>query len=145
VLRALHDAGGLEPVVREAARCAAEVRDPALGAPVRAALRAVEHAAEWLRQATREGEPALQAGARRFSLTLGRAVEAALLASHAQWALDRGDPRPAAAARRLAANGVDLISTVDADDSHLLLSNRPPSVEPEMDRAVAEAAAASAA
>jgi hypothetical protein len=126
VLRALHDAGGLEPVVREAARCAAEVRDPALGAPVRAALRAVERAAEWLRQATRDGEPALQAGARRFSLTLGRAAEAALLASHAQWALDRGDPRPAAAARRLAANGIDLISAVGADDCRLLLAASPP-------------------
>ena len=144
VLRARPDAGGLEPVVREAARCAAEVRDPALGAPVRAALRAVEHAAEWLRQATREGEPALQTGARRFSLTLGRAVEAALLASHAQWALDRGDPRPTAAARRLAANGIDLISTVGADDSRLLLADPPPSAEPQMDHAVAEAAAASA-
>jgi hypothetical protein len=105
---------------------------------VRAALRAVERAAEWLRQATREGEPALQAGARRFSLTLGRAVEAALLASHAQWALDRGDPRPAAAARRLAANGIDLISAADADDSRLLLAASPP--EPAADPALAPAA-----
>jgi acyl-CoA dehydrogenase len=121
VLRALHAAGGLDPVVREAARCAAEVRDAALGAPVRAALRAVEHAAEWLRQATRDGEPALQAGARRFSLTLGRALETVLLAAHAQWALERGDPRPAAAARRLAANGIDLLAAVDADDSRQLV------------------------
>jgi alkylation response protein AidB-like acyl-CoA dehydrogenase len=123
LLRALHDAGGIEPLVREAARCAAEVRDAGLGAPVRAALRAVEHAAEWLREATRAGEPALQAGARRFSLTLGRALEAVLLAAHAQWALDRGDARPAAAARRLAANGIDLITSVDAGDSRLLLDN----------------------
>ncbi|MFL5384961.1 MAG: acyl-CoA dehydrogenase family protein [Longimicrobiaceae bacterium] len=123
VLRALHDAGGLDPVVREAARLAAEVRDPSLGPPVRAALRAVEHAAEWLRQATREGQPALQAGARRFSLTLGRALEAALLAAHAQWALDRGDPRPAAAARRLAANGVDRVVSTSGDDSRLLLGD----------------------
>lgn len=121
VLRALADAGGIDPVVREAARLAAEVRDPALGAPTRAALRAIEHAAEWLREATRVGEPVLQAGARRFSLTLGRAVEVALLAAHAQWALDRGDPRPAAAARRLATNGIDLIATVDPGDSRLLL------------------------
>jgi hypothetical protein len=142
VLRALQGAGGLEPVVREAARCAAEVRDPALGAPVRASLRAIEHAAEWLRQANHEGEPALQAGARRFSLTLGRALEALLLASHAQWALDRGDPRPAAVARRLAANGVDLISAVDADDSRLLLEGRPATAETGADPSVVVAAAA---
>jgi hypothetical protein len=54
-------------------------------------------------------------------------VEAALLASHAQWALDRGDARPAAAARRLAASGIDLLSTVEADDSRLLLDGRPTS------------------
>jgi len=124
VLRALHDAGGLDPVVREAARCAAGVRDPSLGPPVRAALRAVEHAAEWLRGATRAGQPALQAGARRFSLTLGRALEAALLAAHAQWALDRGDPRPTAAARRLAAQGVDLVVSTSEDDSRLLVDGR---------------------
>lgn len=120
-LRALGDAGGLETITREAARLAAEVRDPALAAPAQAAMRAVEHAAEWLRGAAGAGEPALQAGARRFALTLGRAMEVALLAAHAQWALDRGDPRPAAAARRLAANGIDLITTVDAEDSRRLL------------------------
>jgi acyl-CoA dehydrogenase len=141
VLRALNDAGGLEPVVREAARCAAEVRDPALGAPVRAALRAVEHAAEWLRHASRAGEPALQGGARRFSLTLGRALEAALLANHAQWALDRGDARPAAAARRLATNGIDLVATTDADDSRLLLTDHPPSAGTAEDRGAVAAAA----
>jgi alkylation response protein AidB-like acyl-CoA dehydrogenase len=132
VLRALHDGGGLDPVVREAARLATQVRDPALGAPTRAALRAVERAAEWLRESTRTGEAALQAGARRFALTLGRALEAALLAAHAQWALDRGDPRPAAAARRLAANGTDGITTVDADDSRRLLGGGTnPSTETE--------------
>ncbi|HSU15114.1 acyl-CoA dehydrogenase family protein [Longimicrobium sp.] len=125
-LRALNDAGGLDPVVAEVARCAAEVRDASLGAPTRAALRATEHAAEWMRHATRAGEPAVQAGARRFAMTLGRALETALLAAHAQWALDRGDARPAAAARRLAANGIDLLAAVDADDSRLLVHERAP-------------------
>jgi acyl-CoA dehydrogenase len=125
-LRALNDAGGLAPVVAEVARCAAEVRDASLGAPTRAALRAVEHASEWLRHATRAGEPAVQASARRFAMTLGRALEAALLSAHAQWALDRGDARPAAAARRLAANGIDLIASVDADDSRLLVHESAP-------------------
>jgi alkylation response protein AidB-like acyl-CoA dehydrogenase len=49
-----------------------------------------------------------EAGARRFALTLGRALELALLARQAQWALDREqDPAPARAAARFAAHGVD--------------------------------------
>src|SRR5262249_29333150 len=108
------------------ARCVSEVRDGSLGAPTRAVLRALEHAAEWLRGATRASEAAVQAGARRFAMTLGRAVETALLSAHAQWALDRGDPRPAAAARRLAAKGLDLVADVDAGDSRLLLHERAP-------------------
>ncbi|HEX9937479.1 MAG TPA: acyl-CoA dehydrogenase family protein [Longimicrobium sp.] len=124
-LRALHDAGGLDPLVAEVARCAAEVRDPGLAAPVQASLRATERAAGWLREARRAGEAQVQAGARRFALTLGRALEAALLAHHAQWALDRGDARPAAAARRLAANGIDLVASgVSAADARLLVSER---------------------
>jgi alkylation response protein AidB-like acyl-CoA dehydrogenase len=124
-LRALEDVGGLDPVVAEFARCTAEVRHPSLAAPMQGALRALEHAAGWLRDAKESGESALQAGARRFAMTLGRALEVALLASHAQWALDRGDPRPAAAARRLSASGIDLAApVVDTDDSRLLVSER---------------------
>ena len=49
----------------------------------------------------------MQAGARRFALQLGRAVELALLLEHAQWALDtEGDEYPAVLARRFAAHGV---------------------------------------
>jgi acyl-CoA dehydrogenase len=124
-LRALESAGGIDPLIREVARCAAEVRDPALARPVQAAIRAIERAAEWLRQATRAGRPETEAGARRFAMTLGRALETVLLASHAQWALERGDPRPAAAARRLAANGIDQITVADAEDAKLLVGERP--------------------
>jgi hypothetical protein len=124
-LRAMESAGGLEPIVAEVARCAADVRDASLAAPVQASLRAVERAAGWLREARRAGEAEVQAGARRFALTLGRALEAVLLANHAQWAIERGDPRPAAAARRLAANGIDLIAShVSATDARLLVSER---------------------
>ncbi|HEU0015754.1 MAG TPA: acyl-CoA dehydrogenase family protein [Longimicrobium sp.] len=117
-LRALGERG-VEPVAAEAARCAAEVRDASLAAPVQAALRAVDHAARWLREASRD-RGALEAGARRFALTLGRALETALLAHHAQWALEHGDGRPAAAARRLAAHGVDLIAPTAPDDARAL-------------------------
>jgi alkylation response protein AidB-like acyl-CoA dehydrogenase len=121
LLRALNDAGGLDPLVAEVARCASQVRDRSLERPVRAALQALERAAAWLHEATQLGEAALQAGARRFALTLGRTLEAALLAAHAQWALDQGDARPAAAARRLASNGLDRIGRPDRNDSRLLL------------------------
>ncbi|HYJ80825.1 MAG TPA: acyl-CoA dehydrogenase family protein, partial [Longimicrobiaceae bacterium] len=123
-LRALEAVGGLAPLIAEVARCAEQVRDPALGPPVRAALWAAERAAEWLRESTRAGRVELEAGARRFALTLGRALETALLAAHAQWALDRGDLRPAAAARRLAAAGVSHIASISTADAQTLV--RPP-------------------
>jgi hypothetical protein len=66
---------------------------------------------------------ALEAGARRFALTLGRTMELGLLVEHAQWCLDHGHgPRTMAAARRFTRNGVDLISDIDdLDDSRLLV------------------------
>jgi hypothetical protein len=91
------------------ARCAALVRDPQLAAVAQAAMRAVEHAGEWVEDAVRIGRAAVEAGARRLALTLGRALEAALLAAHAQWEADRGERDAASAARRLAQNGIDLI------------------------------------
>jgi hypothetical protein len=43
-------------------------------------------------------------------MTLGKSLELALLAGHAQWCLDHGfGPRTAAAARRFAQRGVDEI------------------------------------
>jgi len=139
-LRALHDAGGMDPVAAEVARCTVEIRDPSLAAPARAAIRAVERAAGWLREAGRTGEDRVQAGARRFAMTLGRALETALLAHHAQWALDRRDGRPAAAARRLAANGIDLIAPdVLADDARLLLAERAAAQEAAAAPSVADA------
>ena len=108
-LRAMESAGGMAPLRAELARCAAEVRDPALLPVAGAAARAVDRAGEWLEDAMRGGRAEVEAGARRFALTLGRALEAALLAAHAQWETDRGESDAAAAARRLALNGIDLI------------------------------------
>jgi hypothetical protein len=64
----------------------------------------------------------LEAGARRFAMTLGRSLELALLCQHAQWAIDHGDRGPtlAAAARRFAMNGVDQVGDARLDDSKLL-------------------------
>ena len=58
-------------------------------------------------------------------MTLGRALALALLARHAQWSLEEErDPRAAAAARRFALGGVDLIDD-DADpaDAFALLAD----------------------
>jgi hypothetical protein len=56
------------------------------------------------------------------ALGLGRALEALLLASHAQWCLDAGRGRRAlAAARRLAASGVDAVAPPSPEETALLL------------------------
>jgi acyl-CoA dehydrogenase len=108
-LRALESAGGLATVRGEVDRCAAQVSDPPLVPVVRAAAQAVERAEAWLEEAMRGGRAEVEAGARRLALTLGRALETALLAAHAQWETERGETDAARAARRLALNGIDLI------------------------------------
>ncbi len=88
----------------------------------RIARSALDHAANWLNEAMRAGQPALEAGARRFSLTLGRIMEFALLVKHAKWSKEQERDEPAAAAaRRFAASGIDLIGEYDVQDvNHLL-------------------------
>jgi acyl-CoA dehydrogenase len=122
VLRALNAVGGLKGVRAEVDRCAAGVTHVGLVNAIKAAQQAVQHAEKWLASAgSNGGQQTVEAGARRFALTLGRALELALLAHHAQWAYDRDkDAIPAAAARRLAAHGVDLISEVRSEDAALL-------------------------
>ena len=88
----------------------------------RVARSALDHAANWLNEAMRQGQPALEAGARRFSLTLGRIMEFALLVKHAKWSKEHEhDERAAAAARRFAASGIDLIGEYDGHDVNALL------------------------
>jgi alkylation response protein AidB-like acyl-CoA dehydrogenase len=88
--------------------CVETVNDNRLAEAVRIARSALDHAANWLTEAERAGEPALESGARRFSLTLGRTMELALLIKHAQH-----DGRSIASARRFATSGVDLIADYD--------------------------------
>jgi acyl-CoA dehydrogenase len=122
VLRALDAVGGMKGVRTEVERCAQAVKHVGLAAPLQAAQQAVQRAERWLADATANGgRAAVETGARRFALTLGRGLELALLVHHAQWAHDQAkDPLPAAAARRLAAHGVDLLTDVRADDAALL-------------------------
>jgi acyl-CoA dehydrogenase len=84
---------------------------------------ALEHAAAWLA----EGNDArLEAGARRFALTLGRTISLALLARHAQWALEHErDRRALAAAKRYAAHGINLLADMDPHEAHMLARDEP--------------------
>jgi acyl-CoA dehydrogenase len=120
-LRALGKGGALEAIHAEVERNVAAATDGSLAQPVAAAREALRHATAWVQEAMPHPDR-LEAGARRFAMTLGRTLELALLASHAQWCLDhgRGD-RTAAAARRLAFNGVDQIGDPAIADARLLV------------------------
>jgi acyl-CoA dehydrogenase len=123
-LRALGpDNRALQVLKAEVGQCVESIRDDRLAAAARAARLAVEHAEAWLSEAKKMGQPAVEAGARRFSMTLGRALESALLVRHAQWSLahERDGRAAAAAARRFAAAGIDLLRDLDAEDAGLLL------------------------
>lgn len=66
----------------------------------------------------------LEAQARGVAMTLGRCFELALLLRHAAWAeRAEGDTRPAAAARRFAAHGVDRLCTSSDIDSRQLATD----------------------
>ena len=98
----------------EVTRCLASVHDQRLAEPARIVQSALAHAGTWLAQARKSGTPALEAGARRFSLTLGRATELALLCRHAQWSRENeGDARATDAARRFGASGINLPAAAD--------------------------------
>lgn len=119
-LRALKKAGTLEALGEDVRRRLSTARDPSLRACVETAEKASAHAQSWLVENLSDLSR-VEAGARRFALTLGRTLELALLVEHAQWCLDHGfGPRTAAAARRFALNGVDLLAPVDAADSREL-------------------------
>jgi hypothetical protein len=119
-LRALGKGGALEAITAEIEQCCASATDAGLAKPAEAARAALKHATAWVMGAMPQPER-LEAGARRFAMTLGRSLELALLCAHAQWCLDHGHgPRLAAAARRFAMNGVDQIADASLEDNKLL-------------------------
>jgi alkylation response protein AidB-like acyl-CoA dehydrogenase len=119
-LRALAKEGTLEVFHADVEKRLEGARDTGLKPCVKAAQDALEHARGWVTGAL-ANPVGLEAGARRFALTLGRTMELALLVEHAQWCLDHGHgPKVMAAARRFTRHGVDLITDMDLDDSRLL-------------------------
>jgi hypothetical protein len=99
--------------------CLSDARDPRLIDAARIARSALDHAESWLTQT--KDQTALESGARRFAMTLGRTIELALLIKHAQWSQDNeADGRATAAARRFANSGIDLLVEHDLDDVRAL-------------------------
>ena len=66
----------------------------------------------------------LEASARGIAFTLARTMAAALLVRSAGWGATSGDPRPAAAARRFIAHGLDRLALPENDEDTLLATDR---------------------
>ena len=112
-LRALKQDGVWEAFAGEIHGRIEAATDPRLQSAVERVRSAIEHAGRWLGE-TSEERTMLEAGARRFAMTLGRATELALLADHAQWCLNHGKgERALAAARRFSTSRIDLIEDED--------------------------------
>jgi hypothetical protein len=125
-LRAIGKGDAFNCLQEKIAGCVSAVRDPALAAYGRQAAAAIENAGHWLENAFVAGPYVLETGARRFALTLGRALELALLVEQAQWSLDHErDGRAKAAAGRFARSGIDLITSIVAADNAALANDQP--------------------
>lgn len=126
-LRAIaHDTGGLTAWEAKIGRCLRAVSVPALVEAGQVAQEAMHQALRWLQQSMNSRQATVEAGARRFALTLGRSLALALLVEHAQWSLDHEqDGRAQAAARRFAQTPIDLICAVTAEESYALANDEP--------------------
>jgi alkylation response protein AidB-like acyl-CoA dehydrogenase len=124
VLRALQSGGALSALQVEIETLVSGVRDVRLLECAKAAQAALLHAQQWIAKAPGE---IMEAGARRFAMTLGRAFALLLLCRQAQWSLDHEkDERALHAAARFARNGVDLIGSEDVVGSKALANDERP-------------------
>ncbi len=123
VLRALQSGSALSALQIEIETLASSVRDLHLLECAKAAQAAMQHTQQWIAKASGD---VIEAGARRFAMTLGRAFALLLLCRQAQWSLDHEkDPRALAAAARFAQNGVDMIAAEDLVFSNSLANDGP--------------------
>ena len=126
VLRALQSGGALSALQIEIEMLASGVRDVQLLECAKAAQAALLRTQQWILNASGD---ALEAGARRFAMTLGRAFALLLLCRQAQWSLDHEkDRRALYAAERFARNGVDLVAMEDVAAAGALANDKPASV-----------------
>ncbi|MFZ1396893.1 MAG: acyl-CoA dehydrogenase family protein, partial [Candidatus Promineifilaceae bacterium] len=124
-LRALGQSGEpLHALAAEVNRCVRLATDGRLQTAGNVATTAVAAASNWL-QTNLADRTALEAGARRFALTLGRSLALAKLIEQAQWSLDvEKDGRPRAAACRFGQTAVNHIQPIDPADALALAHDR---------------------
>ena len=121
LLKACGDGAPLALLRRRIASCARACQDARLVAAVSIAGTAADRALAWHRSAAASGRAALEAHARGFALTLGRAMALALLCEHAQWSLDNEqDGRARAAALAFSASRITQLDGIEPDDAALL-------------------------
>ncbi|HEY1905331.1 MAG TPA: acyl-CoA dehydrogenase family protein [Myxococcaceae bacterium] len=121
LLRALSGEAGLFDVDGELSRALFAATDPAL-IPVRDRARALLDAAGGWFSVANQGSPAeTEGGARRFAMAVGRSLQLALVAEHAQWLLGRGDRSGIAVARQLVALSPvpDVVGALATDEARL--------------------------
>jgi hypothetical protein len=130
VMRVVQRLEGLEVLRRELGFLLQGLREPELLKISARLEQTVEQADAWIQQAAAD-ETRLEAGARRFALTLGRTLALALLARQAQWSLDHEQSRRAlAAAKRYAVHGINVLADMDADEARLLARDESGAVNP---------------
>jgi hypothetical protein len=95
---------GLRQIEAAVTRCLADINEARLANATRIARAALDHATSWF---TAADQFALEAGARRFALTLGRTMELALMIKHAQWSGEYESTR------RFSTSAIDLIADHD--------------------------------
>jgi acyl-CoA dehydrogenase len=118
--RSATELGPLGAIEAEIERATKNIRDPRLADCARAAREAFAHARAWVGETFASDRSALEGGARRFAMTLGRSLSLALLVEQAQWSLDHErDGRARAAAVRFLRHGVDRIGVTDLNDAAL--------------------------
>jgi alkylation response protein AidB-like acyl-CoA dehydrogenase len=122
-LKKLRRDGRFSALKAELGRCREAVDTPALDHAVQTAQGAFRNAMTWLADALDEGQEAVEAGARRFSLTVGHALELALLARHAQWAIPHEGSRATAVVEHFAAQGIDHIAPRQHYEAYLLAND----------------------
>ena len=125
-LRALQSGGAMSALQIEIETLASGVRDVRLLECARTAQGALLHAQQWIAKASGD---AMEAGARRFAMTLGRSFALLLLCRQAQWSLDHEkDERALYAAQRFERNGVDMVNAMTSEDvaaSGVLANDKP--------------------
>lgn len=111
LLRALAKERAFDLLAEEVTRRTAAAPDERSKRVGEMARSAATHAGAWLSAASAGGPAALEAGARRFAMTMGLSLEVALLVEHGAFTLSRsGDDTPLRSAARLCRLGVDRVT-----------------------------------